>query len=314
MCLNPRLAFTLTIGAAVLCSAAAHAADNTRYVSVTGNNANACTLALPCRTLHKGISVTPDGGELQILDSGFYGNNATINKSLTLSGNGHTVYLGTEIRVDAAGAAVALRSFVLDGQGTILRGIHIVAAAAVHIEGCVIHSFTEHGIRATTADINLFVLDSTARDNANGLGFSNGRLTVDNSRFENNVSSGIAVVGDGGDATIRRSIASGNGDRGIAAINSPVRVTSTIAAQNGNFGFLATGTTKLTLESSAAHGNGQAGLLVGSPAIARISNSTFTDNATGISNTGTIRTLGNNVVDGNTSDAVGGTVQAVTAF
>jgi hypothetical protein len=305
------LVLAACIGAA---GSAAQAADNTRYISITGSNANACTLALPCRTLHKGISVTPAGGELQILDSGFYGNNATINKSLTISGNGHTVYLGVPLTVDSAGAVVALRGLTLDGQGTILRGIHILDAAAVHIERCVIHGYTEYGIRATAADLKLFVLDTTARDNANGLGFSHGRLTVDNSHFDNNVTDGIDVIGDGGDATIRRATASGNGGRGIVAINSPVRITSTVAAHNGNFGLFATGVTNLTLESSAAYANGEAGLFVGSLAIALISHSTFTGNVVGINNGGVIRTLVNNVVDGNFNDNVAGIVQPITPF
>ena len=44
------------------------AADNIRYVSTTGNNANTCTLSAPCRSLQRGINVTPANGELRILN------------------------------------------------------------------------------------------------------------------------------------------------------------------------------------------------------------------------------------------------------
>jgi hypothetical protein len=48
---------------------------------------------------------SPAGGEVQILNSGST-NNATVNKSLTISGGGHTVYLGTNIIINKAGAVV----------------------------------------------------------------------------------------------------------------------------------------------------------------------------------------------------------------
>jgi hypothetical protein len=73
MFMHARFASTLAIGTTVLGLTAASAADNTRYVGITGNNANPCTLVQPCRSLQRGINVTPAGGELQILDSGSYG-------------------------------------------------------------------------------------------------------------------------------------------------------------------------------------------------------------------------------------------------
>jgi hypothetical protein len=122
----------LVIGTLALPAGAARAVDNTRYIGITGNNANPCTLAQPCRTFQRGINMTPEGGELRILDSGFYGNNATINKSLTITGNGNTVYLGAVLTINEADAVVALGGLVLNGQGTISAGVNIAAASAVH--------------------------------------------------------------------------------------------------------------------------------------------------------------------------------------
>ena len=48
--------FALAVLATVVGSTT-HAADGIRYVSVTGKNANACTLTAPCRTLQRGINV-----------------------------------------------------------------------------------------------------------------------------------------------------------------------------------------------------------------------------------------------------------------
>jgi hypothetical protein len=306
-----RLAFTCAIGAAVIHSAAVQAADNnTRYVSITGKNANPCTLSQPCRSLQRGINVTPPGGELRILDSGNYGANGNINKSLTITGNGNTVYLGGILTVDNAGATVALRNLVLDGQGTIADGIRINNATAVHIERCVIHSFTAVGILSTATDVELFVLDTISRDNGReGFDLSGDaglqRATIDNSRFESNGSSGARI--DGGRATISRTIASNNGGAGIIILppGSSVMVRETTAAHNGSDGFRVSAAT-MTVESSVGYGNSGSGLL-NSSGVARISNSTFTDNAVGITNIngGTVQTRGNNTVQGNTTDIIG---------
>jgi hypothetical protein len=306
MLLHLRFASALAIGVAALCSTTAQAADNTRYISITGNNANACTLAAPCRTMHKGISVTPAGGELQILDSGFYGNNATVNKSMTVSGNGHTVYLGTTMTVDNAQAVVALRGLKLDGQGTVADGIRIIAAAAVHIERCLVHGFTDQGIRAGVSDVEVFLVDTTVRDN--GLfgfnGESASRVTIENSHFHSNTSAG--VVTGSANTSIHRSTASGNSSGIFVTAGSTTSVTSTAAVQNASSGFsVHTGAT-LTIDSSIAHGTGGQGLFVSTESTARISNSTFTNNVTGIQiNSGIVETRSNNTIEGNTTDVIG---------
>ena len=68
------------------------------------------------------------------------------------------------------------------------------------------------------------------------LGAETSRLTIDNSRFENNRAGGIDV--GGGIATVHRSIASGNAGHGIAAVDNSVTVTvtSSVTAQNGSTG------------------------------------------------------------------------------
>lgn len=142
----------------VVWSTPVQAADNIRYISSTGNNANACTLSAPCRSLQRGINVTPANGELRILDSGDYGLNAAIARSITITGNGHTVILGNPITINQANATVVLRGFTLDGQRTVLHGINIVNAAKVHIEQSVIHHFTGQGISATAAGVEVFVI------------------------------------------------------------------------------------------------------------------------------------------------------------
>jgi hypothetical protein len=296
--------FALAALATAACSAAAHAA-NIRYISAAGSNANACTLAAPCRTLQRGINRTPAGGELRVLDSGFFGAAATITKTMTIIGNGATISKGA-ITVDGAGAMVVLRGLVLNGWGADTTGISIARAAAVHIERCVIHGFTQHGIETQNGiedGVAVFVLDSISRHNGGvGLFINPGasRTTVDNSRFESNGGGGVRI--HDGHATISRSIASSNGEIGIVTF-APVTVTSTMAVQNNNIGF-SVGFDTMTLESSVAHGN-NIGLNV-SGGNARISRSTFTGNTTGIDiPNGVVETLGNNTIRGNMTDIDG---------
>jgi len=294
-------------GTAVAFAAAAQAADNIRYVSTAGSNANNCKLATPCRSLQRGINRTPVGGELRILDSGDYGANGNIQKSLTISGNGHTIFVGNGIVIDNADAVVVLRRLALDGQGTVGEGINIDAATAVHIEHCVIRNFTS-GILAGAANAAVFILDSISRDNkAAGLFFFNVVGTIDNSRFENNGVFGIQV--SGGRTTIHRSTVSANGGDGVVVTTNGTQlgILSTVSAQNGGSGFRATTGAGMTVDSSMALGNADAGLDVSSTgnSSARISLSTFIGNGIGIDNGGTVETRGNSTVRSNTTDFAG---------
>jgi hypothetical protein len=286
---------------------ATHAADNTRFVSTTGKNSNNCTLAAPCRSLQHGIDVTPAGGELRILDSGFYGANAVIRKSLSVIGNGHTVYLNRPIVINDAGAEVALRSLVLNGQGTANDGIRIADASAVHIERSVIYRFTRHGIFAPASNLDLFVLDTVVRDNgSNGLitaGNGSVRLTIDNSRFTNNGGAGVSLAK--GHSTIHRSTLSGN-ERGLSATGCNVTIMSTVASQNATFGFVMRSGAVVAIDSSVTSGNVQAGIRLEGGTV-RLSNSTVTRNGTGVDNlSGALfESRVNNTIRGNNAD-VGG--------
>jgi hypothetical protein len=299
-----RLSLTLFLSLAIA-HPSAQAADNTRYVSITGKNANPCTLAQPCKTLQRGIAMTPAGGEVQILESGFYGNLANINKSLTITGNGNTVYLGGVLTINNAGATVTLRNLVLDGQGTVAIGISIAAATAVHIERCLVHRFAGDGINATASGVVVNILDSISRDNGNigfnivGAGAS--QVTIDNSRFEKNAGAGVGI--QSGRAAISRSIASRN-LHGIFAQGGTISVVSSTSAYNVSTGFGASAGGAITIESSVSHGN-VIGVLANSGNTIRISNSTIANNTTGITNNGTVETRENNTVRGNGANVAG---------
>ena len=300
---------SLACPAVLLLSAAAEAAV-TRFVASSGNDANACTLAAPCRTLQRGINVTPVGGELVVLDSASYGSAATILQSITISADGVSATLLNPggVTIGGAGIVVALRGLHLNGGVAGGSGILIEDAAAVHIENCVVEGFARgrHPARTSGSNAKLFVIDSVARDNGgDGLHVigtaTMARLTVDNSRFENNAGDGLDV--EGIESAITRTVISANGSDGIEQTGGRMNVTWTEAASNGGNGFVVTVSGAMTVDSSVARGNTSNGLLLGSgSASATVSNSVFTDNAIGIANAGTtLLTRENNTIAGNAS-------------
>ena len=300
----------LVFSAIVAFSAAAEAAG-TRYVASNGNNANNCLALTPCRTLQRGVDVAPAGGEVVVLDFGSYGNSLAIAKSITISADGVTATLGNPgtITIDGAGAVVALRGLHLQGigfdpQNLIDIGIRVFAAAAVRIERCTIERFGT-GIYVVANDVEMFVADSIVRNNGAGL-YSNGsELTVDNSRFEDNMQVGVGVQNT--EAVISRTVAARNGESGIVLNIGSMNVISSAAMQNGGYGFYVEQPIgQMTLESSTASGNALVGLKAALGGTARISNSTFTNNGIGLENDGgIIETRQNNTVRDNGTDVVG---------
>ena len=295
----------LAVSAMLMLSAEAQAAA-ARFVASNGNDASACTRAAPCRTLPRGVRVTPIGAELQILDSGLYGDPLTIGKSITISAAGVSATLG-DVVIDGAGAVVTLRGLLFNGKNAGADGILITAAAAVHIEDCTVERFTGSGIQLARADTELFVTDSVSRDNGDGLIILGERtsatLTVANSRFENNGNAGLDIRGI--DSAISHSVASGNG-AGIVQTGGTANIEWTTAASN-DVGYHVTGSGEMTLEYSVAGGNNFGLFVDGSGDTARISDSVFTNNATGIHNDtgGEVLTRRNNTVSGNTTDLGG---------
>jgi hypothetical protein len=256
------------------------------YVSSTGNDANACTLAAPCRTLQHAVTATKAGGEVRLIDSAGYGASIGIGKSITISGDGATVFAG-QITINSATAVVTLRDLTLNGGGAPggSNGVTIQAAKTVHIERCSIHGFPHDGV-VLSGSGHLIVVDSAIRDNGiNGLevlvGSQTARVVVTNTTVHD------------------------NGGHGISVQSGITTVKATTSANNGNIGYYADRGGELTLESAVATGNGY-GMYVGS-SVARISNSVVTNNINvGLNNAnGVLSSRGDNMVSGNGTNTSG---------
>jgi hypothetical protein len=300
---------------ALTAAAGAAQAHEVRFIASYGNNANLCTRDAPCLTLQRGINSTPAGGELIILDSGDYGNNGTINKSITISAVGVSAALGAGITIDATDATVVLRGLRLNGSGSLYNGsgsngIDIITGSVVHvhIDDCEIDGF-DIGINVNTESYpTLSIANSVVRNNfVDGLSFRTGtpgQLVVDHSRFEHNGVYGIVI--EGGGASITRTVATGNAV-GFKVQFAKANISWTTAEDNRSDGYDSSAAGHMTLEQSVARGNARYGLNVSqNSGTAVVSGSTFTNNGTGIfQRFGTIFTRGNNTVSGNATDVSG---------
>jgi hypothetical protein len=250
-------------------------------VSGVGDDANPCSRTAPCKTFAGAISKTATGGEINCLDPGGFGA-VTIAKSITI--DCHEVFAsvlvsGTNaININGAGAIVTLRNLNLNGIGSGLNGVNILAAARVNLEDMMIRGFTQKGISDTrTGGGNqLFVKNTTIRNNAGtGIGAGAGATSaavLDNVHSVSNLFGVAAATGN--NVMINRSLFSGNSNSGVEADpGAQVNVDNSVISQN-------------------AIGVSAGGMI-------RLSNSDISFNSTGIS--GATISFGNNRISGNGS-------------
>ena len=300
--LTMTFAFVVALG-----SAQAQAQATRTWVSGVGDDVNPCSRTAPCRTFAGAISKTAAGGEINAIDPGAYGA-VTITKAISIVGDnmlsGVLATLGSNGIVVNAGASdvVVLRGLDINGAGSGGNGIRFLAGGALHVEKCVIHGFTGKGIDAQPSTTShLFVSDTTIRNNQ---GPNGGAIflkpvapalllaTIEDVRMQKN-RYGIRVE-DGGKATVRDSVATGNGTNGYVA-------------------YSAGGLASLMLERSVASDNTNNGVsAMGANATIRLSNMTVVANGTGLNPSGgAILSFGNNSLGGNGTDgAPTGTIAA----
>jgi hypothetical protein len=103
------------------------------FVSSSGSDGSACTLAEPCRSLGAAQTQTSPGGEIVVLDTAGYGR-PTVTKSLTIVAPegvhaGISVFTGTNgIDIASAGLTVVVKGISITGQGG-THGVYVTAAS-----------------------------------------------------------------------------------------------------------------------------------------------------------------------------------------
>ena len=224
----------LVAAAGLWASSTAQAGLFRSYLSLTGSDANACTLPAPCRLLPAALTAVNDGGEIWMLDSANY-NVAPVNinkavKILAIPGQmGSVVGNGGDAIIINVAGDVTLRNLQILNLSGGVNGVNIQNAGAVHIEKTSIDGFTtdvSSCIRLdSAATVRLYVDDSFLRHCRNGI-FANGSNTtnrssviVDNTRIErgfNSTSTSTTGAWMQGavDVTLRNSVVSRQ-DQGV---------------------------------------------------------------------------------------------------
>ncbi|HZS05078.1 MAG TPA: NosD domain-containing protein [Blastocatellia bacterium] len=273
----------------------AEAAPLQAFVSVTrGDDGSDCSADKPCKTIGHALSVVPGGGRVVIIDSGEY-EPFSISRSVTVQ-TAPGVYAGvvaataggSGIFIGAASAdSVTLRGLTVIGAGSGI-GINLSSGGVLRVEDCVVADFNVQSARgiSVTADSRLFLSGTVVKGCGTGvfIGTSSGEVkaAIENCRIEEN-SIGLNSATNAR-VTARGSLFAGNSSRGI--LGAPV---STIGSD-------------LTLEGCVISGNA-IGIETHVAANIRVSNSTVTNNGTGLSVLGgTILTRGNNTVENNSSN------------
>lgn len=221
---------------ALLGAGVAHAGIFRAYLSLTGSDANPCTLPQPCRLLPAALAAANDGGEIWMLDSANYNvAPVTIDKGIkilaipgemgSIVGNG-----GDALVINAPNKDVTLRNLVILNLANGLHGVNIVDAGAVHIEKTTIHDFTDTNAACVrynnTTSTRIFIDDSflrhcgvAVRATASALPAGNlPSVIIDNTRIERGfaISPPATAIWMQGclDVTVRNSTL-GRNDNGI---------------------------------------------------------------------------------------------------
>jgi len=289
---------------AILAASLCQAQQRT-FVSGLGNDLNPCTRAQPCRNFAQAISITNTGGEVVVLDSAGYGPVTIANSVSLIAPPG--VYAGISVfsgdGIDVVGSAtIILRGLTINNQGSTGSGIAFTGGGTLHIEDCVVSGFSNSSAAGIAfqplSSSKLEVKDSIIKQNQTGIKVGSGLALIEQTRLEDNAAAGVAAQG-GSTVTARNSLVGGGGI-GFAAVTS------------------SSNPAELDIESCVASNNG-VGVVAQSTstgvATVRLSDSTITDNTTGLLNNGSPAVLlsrGNNTVEGNGTNTVG-TIGSYTA-
>lgn len=232
-----QLLFASIAAAATVAAPHATAANFRSYLSLSGSDANPCTLPAPCRLLPAAIAATNDGGEVWMLNSANYNTGpVTITQGIkilaipgevgSIVGNG-----GDGLIINAPGKDVTLRNLVILNLAGGMNGVNIVDAGAVHIEKTTIHDFSSTAgacvLLATMASVRVYIDDSFMRHcraaihvNVPPVLSNRPSLVMDNTRIERGFADTGQAVGiwqqGCADVTIRNSMISRQ-DVGILA-------------------------------------------------------------------------------------------------
>jgi hypothetical protein len=281
----------------------AHAQATRTWVSGVGDDVNPCSRTAPCKTFAGAISKTAAGGEINVIDPGGFGA-VTITKSITIDGAGAQASIlalnVNGIIVNGPSITVNLRNLSINGaNGTTGNGIRIVQAGAVNIDNVNIMNFAGAGtngrgitIETVTSGVRVTVSNSSIINMENhGIHAvptgGSVQLVVDNARIANGGAAGIDLR-ENTAATISRSALVNH--RNQAAVR--LELSSASATISGS----------VLANNAAGVTNVAAG---GAPSVFLYGNTITRNTVAALQiNSGTMTSLGNNIIRGNGGNEV----------
>ncbi len=278
------------------------------FVASYGNDANPCSITLPCRAFTAALAQTEGGGEVIVLDSAGYGP-VVVGQSVSIIAP-PGVYAGisvpasgnlTGVLIATAGVNVVLRGLTINNTGG-NYGVHMTNGSELVIENCVISNFNTGVLIEAPARVS--ITGTTIRDSSYGLiaGFG---ATVDiaTSQVLGNLTEGIEIYGVSSPVTTRvhvsDTVVTGRGPSGSSycidnyAQTGTTGYMSVIRATVSDCGFAIsnepTGSGTTTVGNSMVSGNGTAFDSLGTNFFS-VGNNQLSDNTFDAS--GTITTVG----------------------
>lgn len=263
------------------------------WIATTGDDANPCLRASPCRTWAGAVAKTAAGGEVDALDPGVFGTVA-ITKSITLDGGSQlasTVATGTDAIVIVAGTndVVILRNLKLQGvlgdgsnrANAGVNGINYKSGAALIVENCVIDGFGFVGIRGQLA--------------------SDGQLTVSGTSISNVTVAAITLTSATGTlfASLERLHFSNIGNGVVTKVGAVAILNDSVMSRlpYGTGLYVQDGTVTAA-HNTISHAGFAAVYAQGG--VTRLDGNSFYNNAVAVlPGAGTVATLGNNILAGN---------------
>jgi hypothetical protein len=206
------------------------------FVASYGNDANPCSLALPCRGFAAAIAKTNPGGEVIVKDSAGYGT-VTINQSVSIIAPAG-VYAGITVAglppgvtVNAPGGKVLLRGLNINGATGAQYGIWLQAGAELAIDRCVVANAHDAGVYSTASGSALTITDSLIRNTVFGRAVwvaADTRAVLERVRLLRSQSSlGQGVFSDeSANTTIKDSIIAANVSHGVLFNAGPGATTN----------------------------------------------------------------------------------------
>lgn len=263
------VAFLLTV-----LSLGAHAQATRTWVSGVGDDANPCSRTAPCKTFAGAISKTADNGEISVLDPGGFGA-VTITKSITINGDGTLAGIqnsgtnGVIINCTTANCAVTLRSISINGGGTGLNGIRVLAVSKLHVENVTIEGLTQQGVDFEPSGSAVLYMHNVSIREATG-----GAVLIKPSGTGTATATLVGVMMDSSGRGLRVE------DRSVVSVRDSRAVGN---AANGFVGIATAGSPlSITLENCLAQGNAATGIYSGALSTIYMSNTTVTSNLDGL--------------------------------